>query len=128
MAIRETVKKKKDDVVLWKGYPESYSETDLREFGAMIRTCKNLCEAETIFGARNEKGAVIVTVELMGMQFERYVRPYPIELFSHKYDAYSKMIGRDEFVDKKKMEGLSEIAEQMTVEVEISEEDFVKNL
>lgn len=125
MKASTTPKKKRVDVI-WKGYPESYTDADLRAFGEMIKGCKDMREAEFMFGARNHKDAIIITMTMEG-NFEKYVRPYPIELFEHKYEAYSKLIGREQFIEKKKLEGLTEIAEQMTVPKIISEEEIVNS-
>lgn len=105
-------KKKRNDVI-WKGYPESYTDAELVAFGESLKGVSR-SEAEFMFGARNHKGAVIVTMQSEGT-FEKYVRPYPIELFEHKYEAWSKMVSRQEFIEKKKLEGLAELAEGMNI-------------
>src|SRR5579872_7188838 len=116
----QTGNKKRRNNVIWKGWP-TYTEAELREFGESIKGITDSREMEFMFGARNHKGAVIITMQTDG-DFEKYVRPYPIELFEHKYDAWSKLIGREQFIEKKKLEGLAELAEGMDISQGANEE------
>lgn len=111
MKAQSNRKKEKRSNVVWNGYPESYTDAELREFGEKIKGI-SMSEAEFMFGARNAQGAVIITMTSEA-GYEKYVRPYPIELFEHRYAAYSKLVGRESFIEKKKLEGLQELAEQM---------------
>jgi hypothetical protein len=140
---------KSEEILFDRPKPRIYTEVELKHFHELIQKYYEEYTLETgkdkgkkirwlnyqklsiAFGAVDKRGGVIVknySEESDGRGGTKYSYDMPTrqQQFENLMDQYYLWKGKKEWVEQKKLEGLQEVAETMSIKIDPAEEEFNK--